>query len=405
MTGAVLVRGIHAAGVTAALVLLAAPASATPNMIRLGYPTCSSCHLSPQGGGLLTNYGRGIDAAQTLRPVDLSSEAGAEDQRLLPYDMKFSLGVDRDPPAAAGYSFSSSARAALAVSHRQYIVYGLSVGSPTLARTRTSGAVSVRMSKLYWLYQPKDGVSFTVGRDDLPSGSGLLGFSRATTSPNVSSTPTQAKVFLWNKRYQVTAYGFGPDGNETDKRYEARGGGAIFGMNVWKDRAVAGVTSRVSYADAYDRRNAGAFLRLGLTDGVLNEFFQRAGFADGAIVLVDRGQNVEFSRRNDFDVSACLLLDAVNRSDVHWIGHRNRNGIALSGNGKYLVFPGNRFRQCIDDIGINRKAANAEMLDSGSFCQRASQIIFRNQVELAENRSQPFARALLFFKGKLQLVG
>jgi len=274
MTGAVLVRGIHAAGVTAALVLLAAaPASATPNMIRLGYPTCSSCHLSPQGGGLLTNYGRGIDAAQTLRPVDLSSEAGAEDQRLLPYDMKFSLGVDRDPPAAAGYSFSSSARAALAVSHRQYIVYGLSVGSPTLARTRTSGAVSVRMSKLYWLYQPKDGVSFTVGRDDLPSGSGLLGFSRATTSPNVSSTPTQAKVFLWNKRYQVTAYGFGPDGNETDKRYEARGGGAIFGMNVWKDRAVAGVTSRVSYADAYDRRNAGAFLRLGLTEhwGVLLE--------------------------------------------------------------------------------------------------------------------------------------
>jgi hypothetical protein len=257
-----------------ALVLfIAAPASATPNMIRLGYPTCASCHLSPQGGGLLTNYGKGIDAAQTLRPVDLSSEAGAEDVRRLPYDMKFSLGVDRDPPSAAGYSFSSSARAALAVSHRQYIVYGLSVGSPTLARTRTSGAVSVRMSRLYWLYQPKDGVSVTVGRDDLPSGNGLLGFSRATTSPNVSSTPTQAKVFWWNKRWQVAAYGYGPDGNETEPRYEARGGGAIVGVNVWKDRAVAGVTSRVSYADAYDRRNASAFLRLGLTEhwGVLLE--------------------------------------------------------------------------------------------------------------------------------------
>ena len=275
MTRAAVARLVSGASVSAALVLLtAAPASATPNMIRLGYPTCSSCHLSPQGGGLLNNYGRGIDAAQTLRPEDLSSEPGANDLRRLPYDMKFSLGVDRDPPSAAGYSFSSSARAAFAVSHGQYIVYGLSVGSPTLARTQTkTGAASLRMSKLYWLYQPKEGVSITVGRDDLPSGTGLLGFSRATTSPNVSSTPTQAKVFLWNKRWQVAAYGFGPDGNETAKKYEARGGGAMLGVNVWKDRAVVGVTSRVSYADAYDRRNAGAYLRLGMTEhlGVLLE--------------------------------------------------------------------------------------------------------------------------------------
>jgi hypothetical protein len=254
----------------ALVLLIAAPASATPNMIRLGYPTCASCHLSPQGGGLLNKYGRGIDAAQSLRPVDLASEAGADELQRVPYDVKFSLGVDRDPPSAAGYSFSASPRAALAVSDRQYIVYGLSVGSPTLARTRTSGAVSVRMSRLYWLYQPKDGLSITVGRDSLPSG--LLGFSRGTTSPNVSSNPTQAKVFWWNKRWQVAAYGYGPDGNETAPRYEARGGGAIVGVNL-SDRAVVGVTSRVSYADAYDRRNASVFLRLGLTEhwGVLLE--------------------------------------------------------------------------------------------------------------------------------------
>ena len=257
--------------VTAALVLLiASPASATPNMIRLGYPTCASCHLSPQGGGLLNNYGRGIDAAQTLRPVDLASEAGADEVQRLLYDVQFSLGVDREPPDAAGYSFSASPRAALAVSERQHIVYGLSVGSPTLARTRTSGAVSVRMSRLYWQYQPKEGLSIMVGRDSLPSG--LMGFSRSTTSPSVSSTPTQAKVFWWNKRWQLAAYGFGPDGNETEKRFEARGGGAIVGLNL-SDRAVVGVTSRVSYADAYDRRNASVFLRLGLNEhwGVLVE--------------------------------------------------------------------------------------------------------------------------------------
>src|SRR3954463_13247447 len=111
-------RTVHTTGAAVAALFLSAiagSAEATPNMIRLGYPTCASCHLSPQGGGLLTKYGKGIDAAQTLRPVDLSSELGPDDLRRVPYDMKFSLGVDRDPPTAAGYSFSSSARAALAV--------------------------------------------------------------------------------------------------------------------------------------------------------------------------------------------------------------------------------------------------------------------------------------------------
>src|SRR4029077_12619007 len=154
-------------------------------------------------------------------------------------------------------------------------------------RTKTSGATTVRMSKLYWLYQPKDGVSITVGRDDLPSGSGLLGFSRATTSPNVSSTPTQAKVFWWNKRWQVAGYGFGPDGNETATRFEARGGSAVVGMNAGKNRAVVGVTARSSYADAYDRKNAGAFLRLGLTQhwGVLLEH-------DVTARTTDKGQHL-----------------------------------------------------------------------------------------------------------------
>lgn len=266
---------LKAGGLGALLVMWsAAPASATPNMIRLGYATCSACHLSPQGGGLLTPYGKGIDAAQNLRPEDLAEEFG-ESVKWLAYDVRLSLGLDRTPPAATGYGFSTSVRSAIGLGHHR-LVYAGTVSSPTLARTRTSGAVSMRMSRLFWLFQPKDGISLTVGRDDLPTGLGSPGatsFHRRVTTPDVSSTPTQAKVSWWNDRWQVTGYGFGPDGNETSPRFEAYGGGAVVGRTVWKDHAVAGVTTRISRADAYDRRSAGAFLRLGITKhwGILLE--------------------------------------------------------------------------------------------------------------------------------------
>jgi len=300
---------------------LAAPAEGTPNMIRLGYPTCASCHLSPQGGGLLTDYGRGIDAAQSLRPEEVKQSENPDEYRRLPYDMKFSVGVDRDPPADASYSYSSSIRAAFAVSHHQYFVYGLSMGSPSLTRTTAgkSGSVSVKMSRLYWMYQPRPGVSVTVGRDDLPGGigSGGLAFARGTTSPNLSATPTQAKVFVWNRRWQITAYGFGPDGNETAPQFAARGGGAMVGANVWKDRLVVGATTRASYADAYDRSNAGVFMRLGLTEhwGALVEH-------DVTARTTDKGQHLTYTAGHSeiFFVPFDWLQTAIAAEDLVTIG-------------------------------------------------------------------------------------
>jgi hypothetical protein len=240
---------------------------ARPNQIRLGYDNCAACHVSPTGGGLLTTYGVGIDAAQNLKPQDLNeSEFAARDLRWLAYDVRLSLSLDREPPDATGYGFSTGVRSAFGLGgHR--LVYAASLSSPTLARTRTSGAVSVRMSKFYWLFQPKDGVSLTVGRDDLPNGngSGSLSFARRTTTPSVTTTPTQVKLSWWNDRWQVTTYGFGPDGNETSPQFEAYGAGAMVGADVWKDRAVVGISTRASRAGAYDRNAASAFLRIGFT--------------------------------------------------------------------------------------------------------------------------------------------
>jgi len=269
--------GLTSASTALVVLTTATPAHAFPNMIRLGYPTCASCHVSPQGGGVLNRYGRGIDYAQTLRPTEPPDAEKPSDAlaRLL-YDVRVQTGVDQQPSSTAEYSFNTSFRTAIAMNAQNQFVYAFGVRSPTLSTTRRMGAASVGMSRAYWMFQPKDGVALVVGRDELPTGLGLPGatsFYRSVNDPNVSSTPTQAKLFWWNKRMQVATYVFGPDGNETLPEFRARGVGALVGANVWKDRAVVGVTTRASRADAFERTNAGLFMRLGLTEhfGVLAE--------------------------------------------------------------------------------------------------------------------------------------
>jgi hypothetical protein len=269
-------RIASAAAVAILMFAAASPAAAYPNMIRLGYPTCASCHVSPQGGGVLTRYGKGVDLAQTLRaeePFDAETIENAGWQFL--YDNRSTMSIDRDPTSETAYGFGSSFR--MAVGHEKHkVVYAFAVRSPTLARTRRMGAATMGMSRLYWMYQAKEGLAFVVGRDDLPSGlgsSGMTSYARRVNNPTVSSTPTQVKMFWWNKRWQTAAYGYGPDGLETAPQWEARGVGAVVGYNAWKDRAVVGLTGRVSKADAFDRNNAGVFVRLGLNEhfGVLAE--------------------------------------------------------------------------------------------------------------------------------------
>jgi hypothetical protein len=44
------------------LIVISRQGLAFPEMIRHGYVNCTACHLSPSGGGLLTNYGRILSA-------------------------------------------------------------------------------------------------------------------------------------------------------------------------------------------------------------------------------------------------------------------------------------------------------------------------------------------------------
>jgi hypothetical protein len=253
---------------------------AAPTMIRIGYSDCATCHLSPQGGGLLTTYGKGVDEAQSLRRREVHP-VETEARRLL-YDVRFVAAshlVDAAAqPNTSSSTFRAMVRSSVKVSERHRMSYSFGLESPSLtptARTTPVGnAANFVISKAVWEYRPAEGLDITVGRDEMPSGIGLpdpLAFIRKANDPGNTGYPTQAKVFWQTSRVQLQPYIFGPGGDEPGD-LQQYGAGVIGGVDVWKQRAVVGMSGRTANSSGFNRRSVGAFARLGFGKwGILAE--------------------------------------------------------------------------------------------------------------------------------------
>ena len=247
-------------------------------MIRLGYADCASCHLSPQGAGLLTMYGKGIDEAQSLRAREIPPSEGP--QRRLMFDVRFvatpqvtrMLAQSTEVKAA---TISAMLRSAVQLNKQHRVSYTMGLESPLLTRTIPSGAAAkIVVPKAVWEYRPKEGVELVVGRDLLPTGIGLpdpQNFMRNGVDARDSKYPTQVKAFLWNHRLQLTPYVFGPGGEEV-RAARQFGGGVVGGVDLFSHRAVIGMSTRLSSSESINRRSVGAYARLGFGKwGILAE--------------------------------------------------------------------------------------------------------------------------------------
>jgi hypothetical protein len=241
---------------------MATPLSAHPYFIRLGYSSCSGCHVSPQGGGILTAYGGGVQRAMSLLHEPEQSE-GSESPRLL-YDMR-ALVVGSSSNGVRASSFQLLSSTSLKISARQRLTSTISVTSPTLTAKGAGGAETVAVPIFVWQFQPSDGFELVVGRDTLPTGLGSpdpATFIRLGTDPGSIAFPTQIKAFWRNNRWQVTPYVFGPGGNEAPGTREW-GSGVLGGVVLWNQRAVVGVSGDAAWASTFDRRSVGAYARFG----------------------------------------------------------------------------------------------------------------------------------------------
>ena len=250
----------------------ATPAAALPTMIRIGYTNCAACHVAPQGGGVLTEYGQGIDQAQSLRGGEL--QRVQELHRRLIQDLRVvmqeqSTWTDRPMPnnfrprllyrnvtnLGAGFRLSGVAT-----------IEGASAPRPAKSYDPAAGGSTLFVNSALVSYRPTKTLEFDAGRDQLPSGVNVPSLGAYIKSRNrlgYYDAPTQLKMAWWGKRHQVMPYVYAPGGNEASGERESGAGTLAEFDLLGNQRTVVGASFLKGTARNGDRQMVGGYARLG----------------------------------------------------------------------------------------------------------------------------------------------
>lgn len=251
----------HAFVLLAGVLLFADMALSFPEMVRHGYTQCSSCHVSPQGGGALTPYGRMISGE-----VLSTFSAGEREQAALyltELPQSVSVGGDvryisiRNPYVKKQFLMQADAELALAI-------------TPKLTAVATYGAYGYeaeeRLRQAYLLLRrPGDNASLRVGR--FLAAYSILGPDHTTYARkalgNVPGGETiNAEVILADRDGELALTGvLGADGALADQEQGFTLKGSLFAGTSY----VVGTSYLYLARQDSHRSAAGVFANLGFT--------------------------------------------------------------------------------------------------------------------------------------------
>jgi hypothetical protein len=265
-------------------------APALPTMIRLGYIDCAACHISAQGGGPLNEYGRGIDESQSRRAGEYKPT-----ERPLLLALSFRGRITQDFRAVVreqaawilnGSSPVTQLRPRLMYRNVTRIGKGLRVAAtitgepdsmprPSMKYDPAAQSSPVFVNTALVHYRAGNAFEIAAGRDQLPTGVNVPdpgAMFKARNRLGYYDTPTQLKVFVSGKRYQITPFLYAPGGNERAGEAES-GGGALAEVDLLgNQKTVTGITLRRGAAANGTRNTIGAYARLGFGQwGILAE--------------------------------------------------------------------------------------------------------------------------------------
>lgn len=287
---------LASASIAAALVLgfiRPAAVQGAPRMISYGYPNCVSCHVAPQGRGLLTPYGRGIDIAQSFSQADVTAQllgkmfhgdfnSGNWDGNFgnMQADFVATGRLNRDieesktdPTASALY------RQIIFLGRAKQIRVNGEVGWRDTAQNDIQvspnqtavGGDKFFLKKLTIEWRIKEsesgaGSELSIGRDYLPLGLQIDDYTAFILSLNrdgIYDFPLQAKYFTWDTKSLGAAYVYAPTFDEESSSREY-GGGFVYERYPTNKLAI-GVQGRVGFGDETDRARLGVYSRWGIS--------------------------------------------------------------------------------------------------------------------------------------------
>src|SRR6185437_9908858 len=198
-------------------------AFAYPTYVRLGYVSCTACHYLATGGGLLTPYGRTVQASESLFSKDLDLK-----------DARFTQGVQ-----ARLIETNSNQQANPFLMQVDYLATAF-----VAKRVRVDGDFGGAMQRGphgTWVDAPggwdallirrflvtgivNDESQIQMGRDFYPMGLNIddhTSFLKSRNKRNITDYPTQVRYIHQSETLQLMPYLYGPSYEESSDNQES----------------------------------------------------------------------------------------------------------------------------------------------------------------------------------------